>query len=369
MPYKSYTRCVKRDEYENPDFSVQALLAAFGVLLGNPIAVSFSLISGVEKLLDYMLNKKLVCLGGDRCALGRIVEFETVEEKAFPDNVDNDLSMNLMLYPGVLGDFVGKSNEEGWQTARQEVQGILLDEQPGMPLPNEPSGGKRYDPYVANVDVVDAYTIGGFNTMIPLQGNVSVPVLHVECEGSRIHDLLAALQTIGSWGFGKEFCEIPIIGWIACAAAKVLLAPIIVGALVAAWSGADDGNPADARLDPEAGALALGDLIVVTGRWVYDAGHSGWNELHPVKTIQKVDPASVQPYGAAALVQRWCAEVSLAPPPDRSGPNGAPQSMTAGQATTWDAQRQHTNRWHIHPLIDGCRPQPKAGDGGPVVVK
>lgn len=367
MAFKSYTQCVDPHDYENPDFTLEAVLAGLGVLLSNPAVAVYAGLSILEEALDYMLNKKLVCLGGDRCAVGRIVGFETVEDKPFPDSVDNDFSINLMLYPSSLGDFVGKDGDTSWQEAKTEIQGQLISEQADMPEPRTPSGSKHYDPYFVDVDIVDAYAIGGFNTMIPLKENIRVPVFHVEAEGSRIHDLLKTLQDIQSLGLGSKFCKIPIIGWVVCAIAKVLLAPIIAAALVVAWFAADDGNASDARVDPEAGKLELGDLVVVTGRWTWDGGHSGWNELHPLKTIRKAGTKADYPPDPESVVKRWCTLTSEVPPPDRDGPGGAPTGMTPPQQKTWDEQRQPENRWVIHPAIDGCRP--RDDDHEPPVVK
>lgn len=38
---------------------------------------------------------------------------------------------------------------------------------------------------------------------------------------------------------------------------------------------------------PEAGTLKRGDCIVIIGDWIYDSGHEGWNEFHPVKQLFK----------------------------------------------------------------------------------
>jgi hypothetical protein len=368
VAFVSYTHCVDRHDYEIPDFSLEAAMATLGAFLGNPAFGTWAAINLIEELLDYMLNKKLVCLDGDRCAVGRIVGFETVDDKSFPEDVDNDFSINLMLFPSSLGDFVGKDGGTGWEEAKGEVQGDLITEQPDMPEPRTPDDSKHYSKYSTTLDIVDAYAIGGFNTMVKLEQPIQVPVLHAECEGSRIHDLLQTLQDIESFGLGKDFCEIPVIGWIACALAKIFLSPIILAGLIAAWFAADDGNPDDARVDPEAGELALGDLIVVTGRWVFDAGHAGYNEFHPVKSIQKAGGKADYPLGdPAEYIKRWCKPTSEVPPPDRDGPGGAPQGMTPGQQGTWDAQREPHNRWVIHPFVDGCAP--KDEDEQPPLIK
>ena len=94
---------------------------------------------------------------------------------------------------------------------------------------------------------------------------------------------------------------------------QAALLPVTLVGLVAAWFGASDGNPDDARTDPNGGELGISDIIAVTGRWSYDAAHTGWNEFHPVKTIQKVDPASAA--GGGDLAQLWCTLLSVFPRP------------------------------------------------------
>jgi hypothetical protein len=47
---------------------------------------------------------------------------------------------------------------------------------------------------------IQTYMLDNFTTQP--SGNTSVPVLHCECEGSRIHDLLAFLEGLGSLGTG-----------------------------------------------------------------------------------------------------------------------------------------------------------------------
>jgi hypothetical protein len=147
---------------------------------------------------------------------------------------------------------------------------------------------------------------------------------------------------------------------------------------------------------PVAKQIHVGDVVIVRGRWTWDAGHSGHTELHPVKTIQKlmtppgILPAEIRPAadltGATptavdydpgapgglppavaadvrAAHDRWCGLVAEAPPPpDPRHPDGLspPQiaSLTPGQLAVWAAQNQPENRWSVHPLIDGCAPPP-----------
>jgi hypothetical protein len=90
--------------------------------------------------------------------------------------------------------------------------------------------------------------------------------------------------------------------------------------------------------------------VLVRGDWVFDAGHAGWNEIHPVRYVQRLDNVADEFRGAApadaALVERfklevldpWCFEVSRAEDPAVIDEQGRPE-----------------NSWQIHPSIDGCR--------------
>jgi hypothetical protein len=138
-----------------------------------------------------------------------------------------------------------------------------------------------------------------------------------------------------------------------------LLLPFLPAALLAAvaiaWAASRDGNQDDPRTDTVGGELNFGDLVAATGRWVYDAGHTGWNEFHPVKTVQKIDPNAYIPGEVADQRARWCGLLAQVPPFAPPGPGPTPAGMTPGQAEIWNNQRQPQNQWYLHPAIDGCR--------------
>jgi len=95
-----------------------------------------------------------------------------------------------------------------------------------------------------------------------------------------------------------------------------------------------------------------GDMVLVRGDWVYDAGHDGWNEVHPIRHAQKitVDEKYMGTAKAdAALVAEfkrdvydpWCSEVGKSSDP-----------LVVAE------QEKPKNRWQIHPSIDGCEEPP-----------
>src|SRR4051812_3821683 len=119
MSGPQYTTCCKTEDYE--DYSGIGI-----VLTGN-----------YWEATDYMLHRKLVCLGsvhpespapgkawlvrshdpGTSCAIGRIVSFEPPSGKSFPDSIDNDFSFNIVLRP----------NEEGRKDPRDPYPPNLTD--------------------------------------------------------------------------------------------------------------------------------------------------------------------------------------------------------------------------------------------------
>jgi hypothetical protein len=188
--------------------------------------------------------------------------------------------------------------------------------------------------------------------------------LHCEFEGSRIRDVYNVLDfahvhcdTSGFWGF---LCD-----------ALNLLISLFLGlpkliAAAAAWALADDGSLSSAY-DGAGGEIVAGDSIVVRGRWSYDSGHSGYNEIHAVRTVQKTlpSPPDSDPYLAFQdFHNAWCSELAKVPPTpppsrDPAAPpdTGGTPNMTPSQQATWNLQQQSENRWVYHPAIDGCVPQ------------
>jgi hypothetical protein len=262
-----------------------------------------------------------------------------------------------MLYDLLVSDFAGKSFKDSATRAENSEQGVLLKPKVLFVKGREANSVDDQAPYKATIGPTQASIL----TDGTYQVTVDIPVLHCECEGSRISDILGTLETDAFGISGSGFCDFTFVGIpvgsVVCFIAQAVSLPFTLGPAIAAWFLASDGNPDDARTDPNGGELKIGDILVVTGRWVYDAGHTGWNELHPVKTIQKIDP---DPAAAPAdVVKRWCDLLAPVPPPDAT-----PATMTPAQLATALAQQQPANQWTLHPAVDGCQgsipPQPPA---------
>lgn len=445
-PPGQYTHCVEREDYRD----VPGLLDE-----GAPTILEFL-------LCEYLLGGKLVCLAGgrDQCAIGIVVGLEQVGAgKSGFDAIDNDFSFNVLLAPYTPDDFAryGKpappANIVDPHRTRDDVaahspQGWLLLDAPSLsplPAPVDQTGapgtpiGKKQPQGTASwpndgygvlwktdgVTVTDPGFEEGNNLHKlwdrppdkewpdPPSANdgdfVTLPVIHCECEGSRICFVCQALKPFLEAIQGKipgtdispsKACH-SVAKWMpwplnkivkaVCSAVEdivavpiaLALAPAMAAAIATAWEAAQAFDDLFVT-GPVAKQIHVGDVVIVTGRWTWDGGHSGHTELHPVKTIQKLmtpphvlplevrppgpdyDPRNPLPAAVADEIARahdeWCRLASEPPPPfDPRHPGGLsdPQfaSLTPVQRDLYNRQRQPENSWSVHPLVDGCRPR------------
>jgi hypothetical protein len=190
-----YTTCVLPADYQDPPIPAEGSgLATFEAL--------FTSLSLLEDTCDYMLHGKLVCLGGDRCAIGHVAGFETVADKKFPDTIDNDFSINLLLSTWDLEFFTYHTKAEGYHLVADDTQpgslGPLIKEQPGMPMPREAETGSWHSPRYAGTFVT--FPDKTYITYDPPEGihgvPYDVPVLHCEIEGERAHLVCETLDAL-----------------------------------------------------------------------------------------------------------------------------------------------------------------------------
>src|SRR6266540_2543924 len=303
-----HTDCVKARDYEPLALLPKEVEDALGAIPGvGGVLVAGGKVIGalgsLHRICDYLLNGKLVCLNRDRsvawstadvvCALGLVGQIEEVGfEKPFPENIDNDYCINLLLAPYELADFAdGRTYDEHYGrivtnahgVPEPSYQGYLITEQPGMPAGW--GGYSVHFPSKAHITFNPAPVPDG-------TGGYRVPVLHCECEGSRTHDVCTTLNDITAFGSSK-LCKKKIlglpIGKMICNVIMVLLWPLVLAALAIAWAKAAEGTP-----PPGSGTIQRGSSLVVRGRWVYDAGHSGYNEIHAVHSIQQIPSADCE---------------------------------------------------------------------------
>jgi hypothetical protein len=367
-----FTHCVPKSQYANPpSFGVDTGLGLLG-----------------KKLCDYVNGDKLICLegGGQVCAVGTIVHIEPVGyEKSGYELIDNDFSINLLLFPHRLEEFSGSLDVlTNWATIRDDgMQGRLLDQKqtesvtPREPGPNpnrcyartflfgEPGGPRAYEPKEDKTEKLleevkqDAAGIK----------RVPIPVLHCEFEGSGVFAVCAAIRPfldLATGGPRSGACRstlgrIPLLGDLVCTVVETLialsLAPFIASAALAALAAATATDEL-AITGPLARQVELNDAVLVTGRWVWDGGHSGYNELHATYTLQNVvlpDPVGLPSDEVNTLVTTWCTLASGAPPTGKAG-QPLTSGLTAEQQEIADNQAKPEHGWVFHPTIDGCEP-------------
>jgi hypothetical protein len=350
-----YTTCVAPEDYEDPPLPEE----------GSTVATLEGLFTSLSLLgdtCDYMLHGKLVCLGDPQCAIGHVAGFETVADKKFPDTIDNDFSINLLLAPWDLASFAAQHRRDlGYALVANDpppTQGFLIKEQPNMPEPREAdeySWGLT-DPATGD-KIKHSRNYGGTFETFPDRGWIDynppagirgvpydVPVLHCEIEGERAHQVCDMLDAL-SYPFPgmKKFCK---ANWFTKAICKIVqwfMTPAIAPALAAAWAKGSSDN----RDYMGGGSLQRGDFVAISGRWCYDAGHIGYNEIHPVRYIQRLPEDSADP----ADFDEWCQRINEVPPGD-TGTSANP--LTVDQQIVSDEQRKPRSRWVFHPLVDGC---------------
>lgn len=348
MPYKQYTHCVSKEEFTGlwsgwmgggMVFAGVGLITALagGGAVGVVLLV-VGVLMGLGAACDFLLGGKLICLGHNECAVGKIVQVEPVGfGKSFPETIDNDYCINVLLAPHaepVTEDTVRGDGVQGHLIARQSaIDGLGLG---FAGYPHENTALPESDP------------------------RHHIPVLHCEFEGGRVDNVCAASKVAGPIAAaGLAFCAIPFVGWIACLIALIIALLI----LAVAWNTSHHGSAKDALGDPEAGEVNVGQYVIVRGDWTYDAGHEdGWNELHPVTFIQRVQAAvEFGPDGK---------EISRTDPPWLEGNDQATvaafkirladyceQTHKPHEPEVEDEQKEPPNRWCLHPVVDGCEPE------------
>jgi hypothetical protein len=408
--------------------AIVAAASAAAVLLFVGWGIIAFLMEFLYYTCDWMLNKKLICLhmnptdignceknDTEICAIGEVGDIEIVgEDKNFVTGVDNDYCINLILAPVDLSmhiNFSKNNADENLATANANLQGNLIVEQPYMPrfsrygrdfvwapqylqdpmrvpipgIAPEEQLGRAHFPYMAWTQLFghghDAETENALFEKIPKSKDADgtesprkydVPVLHCEFEGSRIKDILDAMDV---FSFGGNWCKKNWLFNLVCKILRALFAPAVFVAVLAAYWGATGGSQDPALADPAAGEVRPYDMVVMRGRWAYDGGHDGWNEMHAVHVLQKVynipevdvqsilkrkkDPAnpnltSTEQYQIDQFEKvrdNWC-KCLCEVPPDPKWPGLWP--LTAAQEEVLVSQQRPDNQWRLHPAIDSC---------------
>lgn len=333
MSYRQYTKCVSPDQHTGSPVAEGLVLGLFtGLIAGLAagvwgIGVLVGILAFVITFCDWWLYNRLVCLGGDRGAIGMLISVEPPPTSIF----DTDYSVNIVLAPHIKGATQAEIENDG-------KQGNLI---------------RKQQP------VIDyGWDWGGYSSK-QYENEVDTAVLHCEFEGAGVYILYEAckvalplaIAATAAFVASVAFCWIPIIGWIACAVGATIAWILATAAIATALGGviagaADRARPTD--VDATLGELHTNDftgfgadLLFIKGEWVYDSFHSGWNEIHPVRHCQRIGRWAGQwEWDITSEVDHWDEAVG-----------GASSPLTVAN------QAQPENQWSIHPVIDGCRPR------------
>src|SRR5215813_5891060 len=103
MAYNQFTKCVDVKDKKYPGKpTVVAVLAAIAILLAGGGLTPFTavpLLTIVVLFCLWWLYDRLICLGGDRCAIGFLGGVEPPDAKSGFEMFDTDYSFNLVLAP------------------------------------------------------------------------------------------------------------------------------------------------------------------------------------------------------------------------------------------------------------------------------
>ena len=281
MPFQQFTSCIDAIYYSKTNQYVQASLVATGVVA--PLAAFTALtapwclfmlipIGAAAWILGYcqwFLHGRLICLpppanlgaygGSDQMAIGMVIDLLPPQGNTFPTSIDTDYSFGLLVAPAQPG--------QDMPTVEASIPyGFLISEQPAT----------------HNIGV----PFTGNSGMIP-NTTLTSWTLHCEFEGAGVHDLMLAAAVSLTLGVAALFV--------------CMLVPWPLGIILASSSpfsassrtSSEPRQPSVTRPSPSDENPALGselhpgDLLVVSGSWVYDSGHShdspprGYNEIHP----------------------------------------------------------------------------------------
>jgi hypothetical protein len=324
MAYRQYTDCVKPGNFVDLGFTYLAVMglvatittgiivaAASGPAATVVIAVLIAAVTVLITFLYWWLYGRLICLGGERCLIGKVLGKPSV--KPLSKAGDDDASINVLLPPG--------------PSQLKQLPLTLYSEA-------EPQGN-LVKPQAAIFDIGRSYVSDEDHYRY-------ISALHSEFEGSGIRNLLAWAHVVLALLIALLLVPYPfnvIILW--------LLAVISVFAgTTALFDPLNPGDPQD--VDPNLGTLKNGDLVVLKGDWVYDSLHDGWNEIHAIHACQRIgeiDPAADWPpelsttAAVEQLLKEWCGSIADAEDAEDGGSRDDP-----------------ANQWEVHPVIDGCRP-------------
>lgn len=362
MPqYRKYTSCVKpRDCVPLPlVLSASAFVAAIAAALTMSLLAVAALVPvliatdlALISLCYWYLYGRLVCLGtrfscpdgplpdNQECAIGVIgapghsgLFRPRISGLNITKLGDDDSTMNILLAPGPR-----TWDDPDLDHYQNQVQGYLV---------------------AVNTDVINAGLAYG-TTSDDLS---NLKYLHCEFEGSGIRDFLDWLLEILAFLVAILLIQAFVPGGgILIALLAILAGLLTLFAGINLFTGAlDPGAPGDPTdVSSTLGNLQAGDIVMVSGDWIYDSGHTGWNEIHAVHNCQKIGTIVENPDGSWSWPPDIGGGLGLDTPPkvNAARTQWCCALSGAGGAVKGGSVTDPGNNWIIHPLVDGCNPQP-----------
>jgi len=148
--------------------------------------------------------------------------------------------------------------------------------------------------------------------------------------------------------------------------AFLLLLIAVIGGILGVGNQPGAGDPTD--VNPNLVNMDVGDVVVLSGYWVYDSLHGGYNEIHPVMKCQiigRLGDGDWQPGEG-----NWSSFKYVDSSTQAEFGLGTPEEVVAFRdfwcgafkdakiAEEGGSRKDSANDWDLHPSIDGCRPPP-----------
>jgi hypothetical protein len=381
--FPSYTNCSSPSGWYKVPVWALALIGGVGLAALIAAAAGGAAVPGVAAFMatvclafitfcNWWLNVRLICLGGDRSAVGAIYHLEPPSPtwNAFAlGSYDTDYSFNLLLWQFTPKHELPKSFVDHQWDAAAFAQ--LEADWPTLPplVPNVPFAAVQSE--VERITAQQTMASRGLTFVgqdvesadepspQPAGGTAQHFLLHCEIEGPGMRDLRTLMWVLfGVFVAAAALAAIPVIGTALAAILSILafLAFLFGGAAIThddasppaggGWGGSFDAYEDAGKHDGNV------DLAYVYGRWVYDSLHDGWNELHPLHFMLKIGQAK-----QGDLVNgNW--------PDDLGEKQKRYDELYTGinDPGTPGKQSEPQNGWVVHPVLDGCGTYPGPGD-------